>query len=1027
MKKAGALIFAFLVYAALRGEAAAPTFNRDIRPILSDNCYACHGPDKNARKAKLRLDNADGGAFAEKEGKYPLVPGKPQESELLKRITSTDPEEVMPPPKTGKKLSAQQIATIREWIAAGAKYEAHWAYIAPRRAAIPQVKTPEWPINPVDYFILARLEQEGLHPSPEADRRTLARRLSFDLDGLPPRPEQVEVFEKSKESDAYTKLVNSYVNSPHFGERMAVHWIDLVRYADTVGFHGDNPVSVWPYRDYVINAFNNNIPYDRFTREQLAGDLIPESSLQQKVASTFNRLNRMSTEGGIQDKEYLAKYGSDRVRTVSMVWMGATMGCCECHDHKFDPFSTKDFYQLQAFFADLNEKGFYANGYQTGDWGPKLAVPSASQTKHQKELNDQIVAITNRMAAVPDAQLASGRTEWEKRIDWLAKGDRLNWKEVVPSKAISSGGSTLSIGTNGVVRASGTLPDHDDYTVTIPAILSRITAVRLEVLREDSLPGNEVARAGDTFVIGDVEFAVQNSPDTRPKPLKVVNATASLDQPGFPVLALIDGNPNTGWEQGGHPAKERQAAFVLERPVEGSPDAFLVITIRHCPRFQRQQLAKFRFAVSEVDYANYERSGMSPVLVTIVQKPVAERSVKEQALVVDFYRKNLAPELRAMRSQLTALRRERSLLDGQIPTTLVSESTKPRPIRILPRGNWMNDSGEVVSPATPHFLSGLETGTNRATRLDLANWFTSTNNPMTARVFVNRLWKMYFGTGLSRTLDDFGIQGEWPTHPELLDWLACEFMESGWDVKHIVTLIVSSRTYQQTSQVTPVLEERDPLNRLLARQSRFRLDAEFVRDSALSISGLLVDRQGGPSVHPYQPDGYYAPLNFPKREYVPDEGEAQYRRGLYTHWQRTFVHPSLVAFDAASREECTANRVNSNTPVQALVLLNDPTYVEASRVFAKNIVEKGGRNFETRLQWAYRAALMRHASGREIELLRALYEKQLDYYREHEAAARELISVGYAPIPSSRDAAELAAWTSVARALLNLNETITRS
>src|SRR4051812_22822179 len=418
-----------------------PTFNRDIRPIFADNCYACHGPDKNTRKAKLRLDNAEG-AYAEKDGSFPIVPGKANESEVIRHITSTDPDELMPPPKTGKKLTAQQIDTIRRWIEGGAKYERHWAYIMPQRPPLPAVNQANWPSNPIDNFILARLEKEGLSPSPDADRRTQIRRLSFDLAGLPPKPELVESFMKSSDSQAYAKLVRSLLESPHFGERMAVTWLDLVRYADTVGYHGDNPVSVWPYRDYVINAFNSNLAFDQFTREQIAGDLIPNATVEQRVASTFNRLNRMSTEGGIQDKEYLAKYASDRVRTLSAVWMGATMGCAECHDHKFDPFSTKDFYQMEAFFADLKEKGFYPDGYGKGDWGVKMSVPSAAQAKRLNEIDAQISTVTNRIANFPEESLAKNRIEWEKQIDWLAKGDRLNWKEVVPAKASSSEGST---------------------------------------------------------------------------------------------------------------------------------------------------------------------------------------------------------------------------------------------------------------------------------------------------------------------------------------------------------------------------------------------------------------------------------------------------------------------------------------------------------------------------------------------------------------------------------------------------------
>jgi len=1004
-------------------QAASPTFNRDIRPILADNCFACHGPDKNARKAKLRLDRADD-AYADRDGKRPVVPGKPEESEMVKRITSTDPEEMMPPPKTGKKLSIQQINLLKEWIAAGGKYELHWAYISPRRPAVPQVKNGAWPINPIDNFVLGRIEQESLSPSPEADRRTLIRRLSFDLTGLPPKPEDVKKFVNSRDPKAWEKLVRDLLASRHYGERMAVPWLDLVRYADTVGYHGDMNYSVWPFRDYAINAFNNNMRFDQFTREQLAGDLLPDATAQQKVASGYNRLNRISTEGGVQDKEYLAKYASDRVRTTSVVWMGSTLGCAECHDHKFDPFSTKDFYQLESFFADLKEKGFYSDGFSKNDWGPKISLPNEQQARRLKQIDDQIAALTNKIASFKDEQLERGRQRWEDEVRAQDNAGELRWTNQVPAGLYSSGGSTLSVQSNETILVTGKVSDDDDYTITLPANLPRITAVRLEVLKDEGLTGNEFARAGDTFVLGEIEVSVADDRRKQTRPVKLIAASADFSIEGFPVGAAIDGNPATGWSQGNGEPKNRQAAFVFAEPIKGAPGLSLLVTLKHSSPYPRQLPAKFRLSLTGVKSPNYERLCLPADVVTVAQKATSERTPKQQSLLLKYYR-TVAPELRGPVSELAHLQTERSLLAGQIPTMLVAQAAKPRSIRVLPRGDWMNDSGEVVQPGTPHFLRQTEVGTNRLTRLDLANWLVAKDNPLTARVFVNRLWKMYFGTGICRTLDDFGVQGDWPIHLELLDWLATEFVDSGWDVKHIVELIVSSRTYRQSSLSSPPLNERDPLNRLFARQSRFRLDAEMVRDNALAISGLLVDKQGGPSVRPYQPEGYYAPLNFPKREYVPDRGEGLYRRGVYTHWQRTFLHPSLLAFDASSREECAANRVNSNTPLQALVLLNDVTYVEAARAFGENIVRRGGRTFEARLNWACEQALSRPVGAEELHLLRVYYQSQVGYYRQHPDKARELMSTGAAPSPKYDP--EMAAWTSVARALLNLNETITRS
>jgi len=740
-------------------------FQRDIRPLLSDRCFGCHGPDAKARKADLRLDLRDGALGARGVKPAVIVPGDASGSELVRRITNSDPDERMPPSEAKKQLAPGEIELIRRWVAEGARWTEHWSLVPPIRAPVPAVHSPGWPHNPVDSFILARLEREGLTPSSEADRRTLARRLSFDLLGLPPSIEDVEAFLADDSPDAFERLADRLLASPHHGERLAVLWLDLVRYADTVGYHGDQDVSVSPYRDYVIRAFNEQKPFDEFTVEQLAGDLLPGSTLEQKVASGYNRLNKTTEEGGAQAGEYLVKYAADRVRTTAGVWMGATLGCAECHDHKYDPYRQRDFYTFAAFFADLDEAGVYK---AVGQRPPEVSVPTAEQAAELARL---------------DAEIAKGRQE---------------------------------------------------------------------------------------------------------------------------------------------------------------------------------------------------------------------------------------------------LKAEREKLLKQCRTTLVSAAVAPKTVRVLHRGDWQDTSGEVVEPAVPSTFANFEVGARRATRLDLARWLVSPGQPQAARVLSNRLWKLCFGTGISRVLDDLGSQGEFPVHPELLDRLAVELVESGWSIRHVLRQIVHSSAYRQSSAGTQRLTEVDPQNRLVARQSRFRLEAEMVRDAALAVSGLLVHKLGGRSVKPYQPDGYYAHLNFPLRTYASERGPEQYRRGVYMHWQRLFLHPMLLAFDAPSREECSAERPISNTPRSALALLNDPTFVEAARVFAERILRLESSDPVVRIEWAFRRALAREPAAHEAALLAGLASRQLDRFARDPQAARALIATGNYRVPADLDPALLAAWTMAARAILNLSEFITR-
>jgi mono/diheme cytochrome c family protein len=1010
--------------ASTTSSTPALRFNRDIRPILSENCFQCHGPDKNHRKGDLRLDVREEALEA-----LAWVPGDAARSDAVKRIFSDDPDEQMPPKDSHRTLSTRQKETLRRWVAEGAAYEPHWAYSAPVRPETPAAASPTASAHPIDRFVDATLARERLTAAPAADRRTLLRRLSLDLTGLPPKPEDVEAFVASRDPQAYERWVDAYLASPHYGERMAIPWLDLVRFADTVGFHNDVPIRVWPYRDYVINAFNRNLPFDQFTREQLAGDLLPGSTPEQRVGSGYNRIHRMSVEGGIQDKEYFAKYAADRVRTTATVWMGSTLACAECHDHKFDPFTLKDFYRFSALFSDLKERGAYnlTGGFTRENLTEETLFETPAQKQRVEALTAEINRLVQKIDAVTDDTLAADRLAWEGRTLAQHRAGTLAWTVQRPLTAVSPLGTPLAIEAEDMsVIPGGINPVQDTYVVTVSAPLERITAVRIEVLQDARFPGDEVARAGSGFFISEIEVSGVAHETARPVRLNLASSQASSStEPGHPARAAIDRDPDTSVsftrKRGGG------IALTLATPFAGGPDARLIVRIRHSESKPYQNLGRFRVALHTLPDPDPNPDGVPAPVLAALQVAAAARTPAQTKELVTYYR-TLAPALAADRAQLLAARNDRDRLIESLPSMPVSKSVEPRLTRVLPRGNWMDDSGESVEPGVPSFLRQITPADGkRVSRLDFAEWLVAPDNPLTARTFVNRLWRLYFGEGLSRTLEDLGSQGEWPTHPELLDWLAVEFRESGWNVKHLVKLIVTSDAYRRSSRGTPELEERDPQNRFLARQNRFRLEAELVRDNALAVSGLLSPRIGGPSARPYQPAGYYAPLNFPRREYTPEVGEGLYRRGVYTHWQRTLLHPSLMAFDAPSRDECTVNRSTSNTPLQALVLLNDPTYVEAARTLAERILRGGGWSFPSRVTWAFQRAVARPPAPEEVRLLRRLFDQQRARYQADPDSARALLSTGARPVPVDLAPAELAAWTAVARALLNLHETVTRS
>jgi hypothetical protein len=1017
-------------------------FNRDIRPIITENCFACHGPDKNQRKAKLRLDVRE---VALERGA--IVPGKPGESKLVEHIFSSDPDEVMPPRKSRKTLSNAQKELLRNWIAAGAKYEAHWAYIPLRRPEIPHIENVGWVRNPIDAFILHTLETKQIHPAPEATKAVLLRRLSLDLIGLPPSLEELDAFLKDPSPESYEKQVNRLLASPHFGERMAVPWLDVVRFADTVGYHGDQNQDIFPYRDYVIDAFNRNKPFDQFTVEQLAGDLLPGPTTEQQIASGFNRLNMVTREGGAQAKEYLAKYAADRVRTVSMAWLGSTMGCAECHDHKYDPFTSKDFYQMEAFFADLKQWGVYNDYDYTPNadlkgWDndhpfpPEIEVDSPYLQQRLAGLRNLQSSQWQRVAANLHDNPA-GRTDfeaWRKQSQRFLQQNPDGWLTPVPQVSVRMKDTNAVPGTNFVLRPDATI-DFSSVTrektrVVLPLSNVWVSAIRLEVVPEtetkDPTGGATRFKASSITLAGSLKRDREETEDKLRFYFADADHKSERYSNGHTILGVKD-----RWQIS--PYHEKQTAvWVLGEPMQVTGSGaltlelggFAVTSVRVSisPFAALEPLDSGRVLTLQKIFANTKRSAQ-----------VDREPLEKTFLVSTMWSHESLTAIRKLQDGIRECRGGKAL-------TMVSLACEPYVIRVLRRGNWQDETGEVVQPAVPHFLPQVSNPDHRRlNRLDLAHWLVSHDNPLTSRAVMNRLWKQFFGTGISAVVDDLGAQGEWPVHPDLLDWLACEFMQPtisassvtgqanpvSWDLKHMVKLMVMSATYRQDSNQRPELKDIDPNNRLVACQSARRLEAEFVRDNALAIAGLLNQDIGGPSAFPYQPAGYYAYLQFPDRDYYADKDERQYRRGLYSHWQRAFLHPMLANFDAPSREECTANRIVSDTPQQALTLLNDPTFVEASRAFAGSLLSSGSLSDSQMLDAAFHRALARSPWPRERDSLLDFLANQKEQYGATPDDAAKLLRIGNTPAPDPKQVV-LAAWTQVCRVILNLHETITR-
>ncbi|HLN28746.1 MAG TPA: PSD1 and planctomycete cytochrome C domain-containing protein [Gemmataceae bacterium] len=1001
-------------------------FSRDIRPILADTCFACHGPDAATRKAKLRLDQRD---IAVKLGA--IVPGKADESELVKRIFSEDPDERMPPAKSKKKLTAQQRELLKRWVNAGAEYTGHWAFIAPMRPMPPAVINERWIRNPIDRFVLAKLEQQGLQPSAQADRRTLARRLSFDLVGLPPDPDCVEKFVNDRAPDAYERFVDTLLQSPHYGERMAMQWLDGARYADSNGYQADFERYMWRWRDWVIEAFNKNMPFDRFTIEQLAGDLLPNATLEQKIATGFNRNHRINTEGGTIAEEWLVENVVDRVDTTSQVWMGLTMGCARCHDHKYDPFTQKEFYQLFAFFNNVPEAG-------NGEERPVNQVPfmKAPRPYEIRRLQGLDMAVADAQARVLEKEklLPALQAAWERAyVPKLAKA-RDPWVMLHPCEVQSAGGAKLTRLPDGSYLASGKKPARDVYTIVAPAPLNRITGVLLDVLPHERLAAKSFGRAGNGNVVlsgfeAELRTAKAGSPPTT-IPIKFIQAKADYSQDGWTIEQVLDGNPNKGWGLNGHdPARRvpRSALFIPDKPIEIPAGAMLALRLRS-EALDQHVIGRFRLSVTDAVVPKLrDQSGLPEEVARGLTVEPAKRTSQQRAEIAAYFRGHFAGEVTAADKKLATARQARKEYEAAIPTVMVmQEMSKPRDSFLLNRGQY-NKKGPKVSMALPAALPALPEGAP-LNRLGLARWLVDPAHPLTARVAVNRMWEKFFGTGIVKSSENFGMQGEFPSHPELLDWLATEFIRLGWDMKALQKTIVMSNTYRQSSVVTPALFERDPENRLLARGPRFRLQAELIRDNALSVAGLLVPRIGGPSVRPYQPDGVWDEVNVygNLRNYKHDTDDGLYRRSMYTIWKRTSAPPQMLLFDSPSREYCTVRRSRTNTPLQALTLLNEITFVEAARVLAQHMLEEGGKTPEARIAYAFRHAMAREPSVEEARVLAAGVAKRLQKYCANPEAAAKLVGVGQAKRSQQLDVAELAAYTITASVILNLDETVTK-
>ena len=1134
---------------ALPVSAAEPgkiDFNRDIRPILSNNCIQCHGPDAAERKGGtdgLRLDVRDG-ALADLGGYAAIVPGAPAKSALIERVSSTDPDLVMPPKESGKKLTKREIDLLTQWVKEGAHYAVHWSYAKPVRPALPAVKQTSWPKNEIDYFILARLEREGLSPSPEADRNTLIRRLSLDLTGLPPTVEEVEAFVADNDPQAYEKLVDRLLHNQAYGEHWAHFWLDLARYADSAGYADDPPRTIWLYRDYVIRSLNENKPFDQFTIEQIAGDLLPNPTNDQLIATAFHRNTLTNNEGGTNDEEFRNVAVVDRVNTTLAVWMGTTMACAQCHTHKFDPITQEEYFRFFAFFNNTEDA-------DRTDESPLLYVMSPEQQK-QKESWELEIASLEKQLSTPTPELLTAQTKWEQSLP-----KDLTWHSPKPTTLSSRENNPATIGEDSVIRLAPK-PAKDVYTVQLPTVGDKLQALRLDVLPDPSLPGNgpghsgggnfvlskltakvvpphstqlkgryvrvenlgsgvflhlaevqafrgneNVALAGkatqvstdydapaelaidgktngdffkgksvthtgkadnpwwevdlqseqplDRIVLwnrtdGDTaarlaKFRVavldekrqvvwETTETNSPKPSREWSlsgertipfqvAFADYEQPGFAAANVLQPKPDVGWAIGGQPGQPHHLTLIAATPVELPPGSTLQVVLEQTSRFDQHTLGCFKLSYTG-DAHVAELAKMPAGVLAILQTPADARSDAQRAELTKYFLSQ-TPQLASQREQLAKLKKQLADLKADtVPIMRELPSDKRRVTRIQHRGNFL-DLGDEVTEGTPAAFHPLPADQPK-NRLTLARWLVDENNPLTARVIANRYWEQIFGIGIVATSEEFGSQGEAPFHPELLDWLATELVRLKWDQKAMLKLLVTSAAYRQSSRLTPELAERDPDNRLLAAGPRVRLSAEMIRDQALAVSGLLSKKMYGPPVKPPQPSiGLNAAFGG-GIDWQTSTGDDKYRRGLYTTWRRSNPYPSMAAFDAPNREVCTVRRSRTNTPLQALVTLNDPVYVEAAQALARRAIAEAGPTPANRVDRLFKLCLARPPREAETQRIVQLYEQALADFQQSPEEARKMATDPLGSPAANVDLADLAAWTVVSNVMLNLDE-----
>lgn len=1003
--------------------------------------------------AGLHFDTKDG-AFG-KPGV--IVPGDSAHSKMYLKISNPNPALRMPPTYSGRKLTAAQIETIKNWIDAGAKWETHWAYTPPKRQDLPAVQDTKWARNPIDRFVLAKLEKEGLHPAPETDKATLLRRVTFDLSGLPPTQAELKEFLTDRSPQAYEKVVDRLLASPHYGERMAIQWLDFARYADTHGYHIDSAREMWPWRDWVIGAFNKNMPYDEFTIDQIAGDLLPHPTQSQLIATGFNRNHMINFEGGAIAAEYQNEYIVDRIEATSTTWLGITLGCARCHDHKYDPLRQKDFYSFGAFFNGVPEKGL--DGYK-GNAVPFLQLPSAKQAEMKAAL---IAAIAKK-----DAEISTAQTAWEKDqltlpvadmstglvADFPLNDSLVNRADAsTPAKMLSGkaayaeGQIDRSLDLNDEAHVSlgnaGAFTSSKPFSVALwlnAGGPSGMSILQRYATSPKEGPGYEIAldycNKGNCNIIVSLR---DHGPETgiQVKSAAGVEFAANPDQGEVNhhwdhVIVSYDGSGRARGVQIYINGRSVKTTVMLDKLTTASfEQGELQIGNKDWGTPFKGQLSGLRLYNRRLYAEEANALGLLLPVRAMLEVPRERRTEGQQEYLLKYFVKAAGnPAEQQLNVDHTQLERGLAQLNREIPSTMVmGEMAKPRDTYVLRRGDYQNRE-EKVEPNTPAVLPPLPKDAPR-NRLTLARWLVDPGNPLTARVAVNHFWQMYFGLGIVKTSEDFGSQGDPPSNQQLLDWLSTEFLSSHWDVKAMQRLIVTSATYREASAVTPELLERDPENRLLARGPRFRLPAEMVRDSALSISGLINDKIGGPSVSPYQPKGLWEEMafggDFSAQTYVQSHGPDLYRRSMYTFWKRSVPYPSLTTFDAPDREKCTARRSTTNTPLQALVLENDPTYVEASRVFAERDLREAPAGIEQRIRYAFRLATDRDPTPKETEILAGLYKKEMVHYDSDRKAAEKLVSIGEMKRNPKVDPSELAAWTMVASTILNMDETITKN